>query len=47
MWDVDHIFEIEDILPKHIKERYSIVLSPTGNTTEDEVNLGYFILEKL
>jgi hypothetical protein len=45
--DVDDIFEIEDILPEHIKETYSIVLSPTENSTEDEVNLGYFILERL
>jgi hypothetical protein len=45
--DVDDIFEIEDILPGHIKETYSIVLSPADNTTEDEVNLGYFMLEKL
>ena len=45
--DVDDIFEIEDILPAHIKEKYKIVLSPTDITTEDEVNLGYFRLEKL
>lgn len=45
--DVDDIFEIEEILPRHIKEKYCIVLSPTGNDTEDEVNLGYFMLEKL
>ncbi|MEP6948622.1 MAG: DUF1543 domain-containing protein [Ginsengibacter sp.] len=45
--DVDDIFEIEDILPEHIKETYSIVLSPTNNTKEDEMNLGYFILDKL
>ena len=45
--DVDDIFEIEDILPAHIKEKYKIVLSPTDISTEDEVNLGYFRLEKL
>ncbi len=45
--DVDDIFEIEDILPKEIKEKYSIVLSPTTYTTEDKINLGYFQLEKL
>ena len=45
--DVDDIFEIEDILPKHIKEQFSIVLSPTSNTAKDIVNLGYFRLEKL
>jgi hypothetical protein len=45
--DVDDIFEIEDILPGHIKKKYSIILSPTDNASEDEVNLGYFRLEKL
>ena len=45
--DVDDIFEVKDILPDAIKEKYSIVLSPTDTPIEDEVNLGYFILEKL
>ena len=45
--DVDDVFEIEDILPWDIKEKYSVSLSPTDNMAEDEVNLGYFILEKL
>ena len=45
--DVDDVFEIKDILPQYIKEKYSIVLSPTDNIIEDKVNLGYFILEKL
>ena len=45
--DVDDVFEIEDILPKHIKENYSVVLSPTNNTIEDKINLGYFQLHKL
>ena len=45
--DVDDIFEIKDILPQAIKEKYSTVLTPVDNATEDEVNLGYFILDKL
>jgi hypothetical protein len=45
--DVDDIFEIEDILSEPVKEKYSIVLSSTDNATEDKVNLGYFMLEKL
>lgn len=45
--DVDDIFEIEDIFPWDVKEKYSIVLSPAEDTTEDKVNLGYFILDKL
>lgn len=45
--DVDDICEIEDILPKHIKDKYSVLLSPSSNTKEDEMHLGYFRLEKL
>ncbi|MEP6928230.1 MAG: DUF1543 domain-containing protein [Ginsengibacter sp.] len=45
--DVDDIFEIEDILQQNIKEKYSILLSPVTHEIEDEINLGYFRLEKL
>jgi hypothetical protein len=45
--DVDDVFEIEDILPEEIKEKYAILLSPADSNAEDEVNLGYFRLEKL
>jgi hypothetical protein len=45
--DVDDIYEIEDILPLSLKEKYSIVLSPATNVEEDELHLGYFQLHKL
>ena len=45
--DVDDIFEIADILPAHVKENFTIVLSPAPDDKEDEMNLGYFILRKL
>ncbi len=45
--DVDDVFEIEDILQKDIKEKYSIVLLPTNDLTKDKINLGYFQLHKL
>ncbi len=45
--DVDDIYEIEDILPLTLKEKYSINLSPATNTIEDELHLGYFQLHKL
>jgi hypothetical protein len=41
--DVDDIFEIADILPEEIKQRYRIAV--TQNQTsfpEDEIHLGYF-----
>ncbi len=45
--DVDDIFEIEDILPWDVKEKYSLALTPTDNREADQLNLGYFMLEKL
>ncbi len=45
--DVDDIFEIEDILSPHLKEKYGLLLSPATNVDEDELKLGYFRLEKL
>ncbi|MFL5808904.1 MAG: DUF1543 domain-containing protein [Flavisolibacter sp.] len=46
--DVDDIFEINDILPKSMKEKYA--LSITGSKEqlpEDEIHLGYFKLDSL
>jgi len=45
--DVDDIYAIEDILPTELKEKYSIVISPSTNTATDETHLGYFKLDKL
>ena len=45
--DVDDVYEIQDILPGHLKEKYTIELSATTNTIEDQVHLGYFRLDKL
>jgi hypothetical protein len=45
--DVDDIYAIEDILPTELKEKYSIVISPSTNEVTDETHLGYFKLDKL
>lgn len=45
--DVDEIYEIEDILPLHLKEKYSIRLTKTLENVEDEVHLGYLKIEML
>ena len=45
--DVDDLHEIEDILPKYLKEKYTIRILRTDNPGEDQLNLGYFRLEKL
>jgi hypothetical protein len=42
--DVDDIYEIADILPVGIKEKYSISVSPVDSLAEDKMNLGYFKL---
>lgn len=45
--DVDDVYEIEDILPFHLKEQYSIQISKTENEIEDEFHLGYLKIDKL
>jgi len=42
--DVDDIYEIADILPAAIKEKYSILVTPADPLAEDEIHLGYFKL---
>lgn len=45
--DVDDIYEIEDILPYHLKEKYSIHITKEEGANEDELHLGYLKLDKL
>jgi Domain of Unknown Function (DUF1543) len=45
--DVDDVYEIEDILPAHIKEQYSIQLNKTEDEIADEFHLGYLKLDKI
>ena len=46
--DVDDIMEIKDILPKDLRDSYSILIQPGAkDQPEDQVNLGYFLLDKL
>jgi len=45
--DVDDMYEIEDILPAGIKEKYIIEIVYTGAGAEDELHMGYFKLDKL
>jgi hypothetical protein len=45
--DVDDFYEIKDILPRNITARFSIQLSPDAELPPDEINLGYFKLDKL
>lgn len=45
--DVDDAFEIADVLPAEVKQKYSIQLRPAVALKEDEMHLGYFKLDKL
>ncbi|OJU26495.1 MAG: hypothetical protein BGN92_05680 [Sphingobacteriales bacterium 41-5] len=39
--DVDEIFNVEDILPQHQKEKFAIQLTKKENLTEDQLHIGY------
>lgn len=45
--DVDDIFEIEDVLPSGVKEKYRILISASETLVKDEVHLGYLALKNL
>lgn len=45
--DVDDLFEIEDILPQSIKDRYAIALRPSPVSVADELHIGYQKLSSL
>jgi Domain of Unknown Function (DUF1543) len=46
--DVDDIYEIEDILPSTLKDKYSIAIAKaTGKIKEDEFNIGYLKLSSI
>ncbi len=45
--DVDDVYRIEDILANEWKERYGILITPAVDVNEDQVNLGYFKLDKI
>jgi hypothetical protein len=44
--DVDELYDIKDILPENIKQKYSITINP-GSTVENACNLGYTKLSEL
>lgn len=43
--DVDDFFEIKDILPARMKDKFSIVVRPAEGLPEDNLHLGYFKLD--
>jgi hypothetical protein len=45
--DVDDIYEIQDILPTHLKEQYSIQIRKEEGQEEDQLHLGYLKIDKI
>ena len=45
--DVDDIYEISDVLPAGVKEKFSIEISPGGTEEEDLLHLGYLRLDAI
>lgn len=45
--DVDDIYNIDEMLSPGLKEQYHIQITPEEGLPEDEINLGYFRLDKL
>ncbi len=44
--DVDDFFEVADVLPVAIREKYSLVITETNHAIPDEFHLGYLKLFK-
>ncbi len=45
--DVDDIFNIEEVLPKAMKEKYQLCFTRNENIKEDDLMLGYIPINKL
>jgi hypothetical protein len=45
--DVDDVYVIEDILPEKYKKQFKILLIVSNEIIEDEINLGYLMLNKI
>jgi hypothetical protein len=45
--DVDDIYEIKEILPKQLKDKYVISIQPAALLPEDELHIGYLKMSSL
>lgn len=45
--DVDDVYRIEDVLSENFKHHYHIELTESPEGSEDEINLGYFRLDRI
>ena len=45
--DVDDIYEIDEVLPRHLKEKYAISVEPGAEGGEDALHPGYLKISAL
>lgn len=45
--DVDDVHTVKDILPAHLKEKYTLEITPAAATVADPLHLGYFQLSNI
>jgi hypothetical protein len=45
--DVDDVYEIEDVLPEHLKKQFCIRLKLASDQQQDEMHLGYLKIDKI
>jgi len=45
--DVDDVYEIEDVLPENLKNRFCIRVELAADQREDRIHLGYLKMEKI
>lgn len=45
--DVDDIYTVKDILPPHLKEKYTLEITPVPGADTDQLHLGYFQFSKI
>jgi hypothetical protein len=45
--DVDDVYEIKDVLPKELKDKYVISIQPAAALPQDELHIGYLKLSSL
>ena len=45
--DVDDVHAVKDILPAHLKEKYTLEITPATTAAVDDIHLGYFQLSKI
>jgi len=45
--DVDDVFTVKEILPPVFTEQFELQITPTENTTEDTLHIGYLKIDKI